>query len=1528
MANDTLGIYATINGQDVMKGANEFIAQVSRMQTNSDKFLNHLSQSLVVADGKIQGLSNSFDGIARTIISKMSVIGAAFSAQQFAKQAMSVRGDFQQLEVAFQTMLGSAEKADKLMNQLVNTAAKTPFDLQGVANGAKQLLAYGVASEEVNDTLIRLGDIAAGLSIPLNDLVYLYGTTLTQGRLFTQDLRQFQGRGIPLADELAKQFGVATDKVGELVTAGKVGFPEVQRAIVAMTSEGGKFGGLMDKQSKTISGQISNIQDSITSMFNEIGKQSEGVINSALGSVSFLVENWKSVGEAIGVAATTYGTYKAVLMTTAAVSNMQQDTKTYAEISGYEQLLQKKQEMANADLQEAVMNGRLTQEKAAYIASLRQEVAARLALLETEKSAALAEEASALKAYEAAKQRSEAADDYLEKMMDLYDASLNQGDASYQEYAMQQLQTATQNANTASLELNTAQKNYNAASSKSKAAAEAYDTAATKANTVANAANTASVNIMKAAYKQLLGILKAAYATMMSNPAFLVAGAVTALGYAIYKLATAETETEKAVKEANEEVKQQGEYFDELSKKSKQLVQSMTNTSNSTQDRYLAYTQLKRIYPEILKNMDWEQARLLKQEGLEKKITDELFRRQRIGAQVKMIQSQSKKRDLENQIIIAQNRGLYTGALKEQLKAEGERLKIYTDQYNELKAAQKASTKDDTQKKTKNYDYWENQKKDAEAKLKELDSSKKGSTEWIQYENQIKDAEKQMANYSISEKSEEKLKEQTENYKRLVREQSLEKERADEDAAMAEWQNNINLQKEGADKELEQLELDHERKMMEIDRQREDTISKNIENARKVFEANPINEGKTFDDSGIGLTDAQQSSIDSAYKAEIDAFEKSKEELNRRRELAWADYFIQFGNFKQKEEAIRKTYDSKISKATNEAERASLREELNQAIQDLSIEQLKSTIDWDSVFGDLNKTTEESLVKLREQLSRFIQEQKNLTPENLKDLSEAIEKIDNEISSRNPFDTLSKSLEELALATIEAKRWQEAYNKALQEGNAEDISLAKEQLDAAKARKRASQSTATIALQQSVSEAREYVEAGNQVLGIMETLGIETPEWLSGFMGGMNEVLSGLEHIDLTKPMSIIAGSLQAVKGALVSVVSLGGLIPGLGGADYSSYYKMKEKYDDLIDTWDEIISKKREYINIDYGDEARKAGQEAIDLVAKQAEAYRRLGIDRLNAGASAGSHSIGVRQRRRMGKQEWSELEAAAQTIGIDYSSIESGRMEGLFSLSAEQLQKLKEEAPTFWAKLDDDVKEYLQGIIDCNNEIENMKEKLNETMTGISFDSFYDNFVSTLYDMDKDSQDFADDFGEYLKKSIIANMVANTYRDKIKDLYNQWAAYADSDQNGTFDLTEQEAALLREAQKSLAEQMIKERDAMSDVFGWDNLSSQEASAKGFETMSQNTADELNGRFTALQLSNESIKTILDSHTPLIETIMSDTSQIRSSIALQTQYITEIADIQRESNDHLSAISKNTYQLYQMNERLDKIERNTRNI
>lgn len=266
------------------------------------------TQQVVEQSGR--GIEQMFAGIKSAAVSALG----AFSAQQFASKVMQVRGQFQQLEVAFETMLGSAEKANSLMGQLVKTAAVTPFDLQGVANGAKQLLAYGIQADDVNETLVRLGDIAAGLSMPLNDLVYLYGTTMVQGRMFTMDLRQFQGRGIPIADELAKQFGVAKEKVGELVTAGKVGSEEMKKAIISMTSEGGKFAGLMEKQSHTITGQISNIEDAVDNMFNEIGKKSEGVINTGLSSVSYLVENWEKIGKVVLVVASAYGTYKAALL--------------------------------------------------------------------------------------------------------------------------------------------------------------------------------------------------------------------------------------------------------------------------------------------------------------------------------------------------------------------------------------------------------------------------------------------------------------------------------------------------------------------------------------------------------------------------------------------------------------------------------------------------------------------------------------------------------------------------------------------------------------------------------------------------------------------------------------------------------------------------------------------------------------------------------------------------------------------------------------------------------------------------------------------------------------------------------------------------------------------------------------------------------------------------------------------------------------------------------------------------------------
>lgn len=227
---------------------------------------------------------------------------------------VSVRGQFQQLEIAFETMLGSGTKAHALMNQMAETAAKTPFDLQGVAGGAKQLLAYGESADKVNDTLVRLGNIASGLSIPLSDIVYLYGTTMVQGRLYAQDVRQFTGRGIPLVKELAAMYGKTAEEINGMVSEGKIGFPEVEKVLKKLTDQGGQFYNLMEKQSASLTGQISNLGDAWDMALNKIGERNQDIFSKGISGATYLVEHLDDILRIVKSITIAYGSYRAAVI--------------------------------------------------------------------------------------------------------------------------------------------------------------------------------------------------------------------------------------------------------------------------------------------------------------------------------------------------------------------------------------------------------------------------------------------------------------------------------------------------------------------------------------------------------------------------------------------------------------------------------------------------------------------------------------------------------------------------------------------------------------------------------------------------------------------------------------------------------------------------------------------------------------------------------------------------------------------------------------------------------------------------------------------------------------------------------------------------------------------------------------------------------------------------------------------------------------------------------------------------------------
>lgn len=302
---------------------------------SNDDLIAKLRQSreaIVNGSKDAEGAGSAMEGMFKKAAVALGMVGTVDFAKNIISQVVNITGEFQQLEVAFTTMLGSEEAANTLMQQLVKTAATTPFDLKGVSQGAKQLIAYGIEAKDVNKTIVELGNIAAGLSIPLNDLVYLYGTTMVQGRMFTMDLRQFQGRGVPIADALAKQFGVAKEKIAGLVTAGKVTSKEFKAAIESMSADGGKFANLMDKQSQTIVGKISNIGDAIDMAMNNFGESNSGIINGALDGVSAVVSNYKEIGTVILELVATYGTYKAVLIIATALQKLNNLVMTEAAV--------------------------------------------------------------------------------------------------------------------------------------------------------------------------------------------------------------------------------------------------------------------------------------------------------------------------------------------------------------------------------------------------------------------------------------------------------------------------------------------------------------------------------------------------------------------------------------------------------------------------------------------------------------------------------------------------------------------------------------------------------------------------------------------------------------------------------------------------------------------------------------------------------------------------------------------------------------------------------------------------------------------------------------------------------------------------------------------------------------------------------------------------------------------------------------------------------------------------------------------
>lgn len=666
----------------------------------------------------------------------------------------------------------------------------------------------------------------------------------------------------------------------------------------------------------------------------------------------------------------------------------------------------------------------------------------------------------------------------------------------------------------------------------------------------------------------------------------------------------------------------------------------------------------------------------------------------------------------------------------------------------------------------------------------------------------------------------------------------------------------ISVMREGVRKRqaLARQELDES--LAQIDKEERDTLKKMDEAEKKRGVRSTPEERQAVKDNA-----SQQRLV--AYQQYAKEFYTADKEWQEKDLQSWIDYNKEYGTYQQKRLAIMREYTLKSSKESlNGNDKRMLSRQRDEALSELDFNELKDTINWDVVFGNLDKVAKKELQKVKRQIVSFRNSpefKKSATPEQMQVIEEAIGKIDSEVIEKGGlFGNLTESIREYSEAVDELTAAQRDYDEAVRQYGADsaEAEAARKKRNKAEAGERNAGNNLEASKDKAVRNITAVADAmntlgeadmslssfGSAVGSLVDTLSASGSK-IGGIIAAILAILDqigqkGLEGFvgNILETVMHAAGGLWDSIGRLFGVKGLGGIFKG---ADYSGYNEMVDQYNRLNEIWDELIDKKKEYIETSYGAEAQKVGEEALALQRTAIDSYRILGKERLNSGASTGSHSIGVRQRKWMSSQDWA---AAGAALGEDFYryGIGEGRMTGLFDLSVEQLEKLKSEAPTFWAKLDDDVRNYLDKIIEGSEKLGDIQAQIKEQLTQMSFDSMRDAFYDTLLDMESGAEDFSEDFSEYLQKAILKTSLSKVYDKRLQEWYDKFANY---NKEGGIDTGEYKD--LQQEWNDIVKDALDERDSLKDIFGWTSSSSSSQSGRAgtVTSMTEETAGRLEG-------------------------------------------------------------------------------------
>ncbi|MDR1197527.1 MAG: phage tail tape measure protein [Prevotellaceae bacterium] len=1495
-----------------MSGELNFIAKLdnSKLIANASqarRILNEIGDTGEDSGNRIQ---QSFSKAGSYIKSSLAGVGIGM----FVKKVYEVRSAFQDTESAMTVFLGSAQKAQNFMKKLQDYAWYNMFEFTDLTQASSQLLAFGNDVNDVIPILDKLSNIASGTKQPLMELVAAYNKAKNTGKVTSVDLASWGARGLVITDEL-KKLGIEVDR-------SEVKFEHLKKVIDSVTGEGGMFHGLMEAQMGNLSSSFGQLQDEISKMFNEIGTVMQDAMKTGIDAASYIVKHYKEIGKAIIELVAVYGVYRVALATTNAAQRLNMMVlrravveKKLAAMEGIRLANSEAVATARTKLLALAQQGlvkALKAVRAAIISNPLTMLAAGIALVVYGIYKLITAETAAEKAHKAA------------------NSIIRETSERYEEQAGE-LDTLTGKIRDENTLMGTRIKLW-----------KEFLALAGKGNPFENMSldefNKLSIDDTKKLinYNQEKQIENDLQSQIQDIEKLIEL-------YKDYR-----EQTKKGVYDNKEKIDTSRGAFNSLYDELK--------SKYANNDEIL--TVIKEYYQVIRGE---EKSSLLQTlSGLKEqlKLQQEVTKENEIDTwseenKIKYYDEQSRL--LEEQIAKVKELAEKAGNIPDALNPFVSILNVLSSKLSEVNSKKDKLTGSDKTNKGKSY--WEEQLKSAKDAIENIDSDtltklKKGDKKGIDattvedYKENIKlkkEAETKLLAYDDKNMNKTK-QEELSNQKKLA-----------EDLLALRSKNihdEISLMKDGAEKKLKQINADFDDQKAAIEKQ-----------ARELSETNKKANLKDKLNSN-GLTAGQQAEIDRANKLNAANRTKLEADVYKSEIYAMRDYLKEYGTLQQQKLSIAEEYAEKINNAQSKGERLQLEKQQQEAIGDIEIKAIKAQIDWVTVFGEFGGMFRDIIRPALDEAKEYIKtdEFNNSDQASQSALITAINQMEKSLGGAGTlnFKKLGKevqvyhdSLRDLNDArTRETEainkliKAQKDYEKAVKGGTEEEKKTAKASLENAQSNADAAsanvktQTNLVNQNQQAVSDTASklkvsmenvteglsklasgglkgaydgLIQAGKGMGGAMEKVAeslesVPIVGWilsiidvlkdgLSNLVGGLldavfkavggiiNDVLSG--DLFATIFESIVSGI-----GNILNGISFGGwnsLMDSINGSNAKEVNETTDRLTASNKVLKQSIDALRDEIGKARGLETVKAYNEAVK---KQKEVIENTG-DILAAQMSYTSahHSNNYYISRSMSNNDWERI---SKEVGKDVRN-----MSDLWNLSPEDLRKVS-TLTDIWEKIYNGGKynksSYLDQYLALADTLEELEQGLRETLTQTTFDNVYDSFVDTLMDMNASAEDFADNISEYFMRAMLSNQIGKEYADKLDEWYKK---FAEGMSDGTLSDAERDA--LKNEYMRYVDAAIKERDELASIIGYGEAN-REAYQKGFASMSQDSADELNGRFTALQALtfeiNNGVKLLVTSSQSALQYLAGIESNTKYCMELQSMRV-DMASLKANINE-----------------------------